>query len=131
MAQLPPHVVFARVVPLATHLSGRTRGTLEFNVEAATMWMQLAQLLVMLHKRDIIVRDLRVDNVVRSKTGSHRCWTLLEFANVTRSGALAMSVTPQTAPPEVRRSAVAAQRAAELSAHASSRPVHVHCARVW
>ena len=68
----------------------------------AAAWAQLAQLLSLLHKRDIIVRDVQPGNAVRAKTGSTRCWTLLEFAAVTRSGAMAASVTAATAPPEVR-----------------------------
>ena len=56
----------------------------------------------MLHRRDIIVRDICKSNVVRVKTGGALTWTLLEFGSVTRPGAMAQSVTAQTAPPEVR-----------------------------
>ena len=64
--------------------------------------MSRMQGLVMLHRRDIIARDVCKSNVVRVRTGGALTWTLLEFGSVTRPGAMAQSVTPCTAPPEAR-----------------------------
>lgn len=75
---------------------------LESHNEAATIWCQLTRLLVMTHKRGIVLRDLQKRNVVRIQTRAGLQWTLLEFGNVTRPNALAMSVTARTCPPEVR-----------------------------
>jgi hypothetical protein len=61
----------------------------------------VVQMLVMMHAREIVVRDLRRSNVVRATTGSALQWSLLEFTSVTRPSAKAFSVTARTCPPEV------------------------------
>jgi hypothetical protein len=75
--------------------------------------------LTVLHKRNIVVRDVSRGNVVRAKTGSTLNWTLLEFTSVTRPQAKSFSMAPRTCPPEARSS---------LSfSCALKRPVVIHC----
>ena len=106
-ARLPGHIYVHKGEGIDA-AQAKCTSLLESHNEAATIWCQLARLLVMTHKRGIVLRDLQKRNVVRIQTRAGLQWTLLEFGNVTRPNALAMSVTARTCPPEVRRTPLAA-----------------------
>jgi hypothetical protein len=98
--RLPGHIYIHRVETIDGALASCPPGH-EFQ-EACVIWQHLAWLLIRVHDRGIVLRDLKKCNVVRARTEGGGQWTLLEFGNATRPGAMALSVTARTSPPEVR-----------------------------
>jgi hypothetical protein len=98
--RLPGHIYLHTVGSIDRALANCPSG--QELQEACIIWQHLAWLLIKVHDRGIVLRDLQKSNVVRARTEGGGQWTLLEFGNATRPGAMALSVTARTSPPEVR-----------------------------
>jgi hypothetical protein len=74
------------------------------STELFPICIQLHHQLSAFHRRDKVVRDITLSNVVSTVTGIERRWTLLEYCSVAGVGQDSQSVPVRATPPEVRLS---------------------------
>lgn len=108
---LPPHILVDRCATMADALAEAATPQ-QTTSEIFMICIQLYHQIYAFHRRDKVIRDISVQNVVSTLAGAQRRWTLLEYCAVAGVGADSSSVPVRCTPPEVR----AAPRASTLPA---------------
>ena len=98
---LPPHIMVDRVSSIRDTLDATATQDLACS-EIFTICIQLYHQIYAFHRRDKVLRDIDVRNVVSTIAGAQRRWTLLEYCAVAGNGAESNSVPVRKTPPEVR-----------------------------
>jgi hypothetical protein len=70
--------------------------------EVFMICIQLYHQMNAFHRREKVIRDISVGNVVSTMAGNQRRWTLLEYCAVAGMGAESSSVAVRSTPPEAR-----------------------------
>jgi hypothetical protein len=100
---LPPHIMVDSCMSMKATLA-KIDSPKQRTTELFLICIQLHHQLSAFHRRGKLLRDISVDNVVSSVTGTERRWTLLEYSAVAGVGQVSQSVRIRDTPPEVRPS---------------------------
>jgi hypothetical protein len=97
---LPAHIMVDRCSTVQESLAAATTPLLEC-AEIFMICIQLYHQIYAFHRRDKVIRDIYLKNVVSTLAGAQRRWTLLEYCAVAGIGAESHSVSVRQTPPEV------------------------------
>lgn len=97
---MPPHIMVDKCSTVPEALAAAATPQLKCT-EVFMICIQLYHQIYAFHRRDKVIRDIAVNNVVSTLAGSQRRWTLLEYCAVAGVGAESNSVPVWQTPPEV------------------------------